>query len=373
MDKYGHGGDIYGNPGVELDFSVNTNPLGMPDEVRRALLAHVDEYARYPDPLCRQLRAAIAAHENKSDCGGGLSEDMVLCGNGAADLIYRLCYAAKPRRALVCAPAFSEYERALTQAGCEVSHHRLEPGNQFNLTAEIEDRLTPGLGMLFLCHPNNPTGRLIPEDLLARILRRAGRNRIRVVVDECFLDFTDGVSAKRYLREIPGLAVLKAFTKTYAMAGLRLGYLLTADRAWLDKTNAAAPCWSVSVPAQIAGAAALACAGWLEKTRRVVAEERRFLSEGLTGLGITVFPSDANFLLLRREPGADAGQNGGRPAGETDRPGEDRLYAPLLSKGLLIRPCGNFKGLDASYYRTGVKTRPENRRLLQAVKEIVYG
>jgi len=151
---------------------------------------------------------------------------------------------------------------------------------------------------------------------------------------------------------MPGLVVLKAFTKIYAMAGLRLGYLLTAGKALRDRVNAAAQCWSVSVPAQIAGVAALACADWPGKTRRLVAEERRFLSEKLARLGITVFPSDANYLLLRC----------GRP-----------LYEPLLRRGLLIRSCENFAQLDASYYRVGVKTRAENACLAQAAEEILSG
>ncbi len=345
MRQYEHGGDIYGNPNVKLDFSVNTNPLGLPDKVRQALISHVDQYTRYPDPECRELCAAIAGYE-------AVPEEMVLCGNGAADLIYRLCYALKPRRALVCAPTFSEYERALEQAGCEALYHTLEAGNQFALSNEIEHCLDPDIDMLFLCHPNNPTGRLIPADLMERILYRARETATRVIVDECFLEFTDGVSFKKYLSAMPTLVVLKAFTKIYAMAGLRLGYLLTADEELLNKANAAAQCWSVSVPAQVAGVAALTCQGWQDKTRCLVVEERSFLSENLEKLGITVFPSDTNYLLLRSE----------RP-----------LYVPLLQEGILIRSCENFKGLNASYYRIGIKTRSQNECLIQALKEILHG
>ena len=345
MASVEHGGDIYGNPGIQLDFSVNTNPLGLPDKVRKALISHVNEYIHYPDPKCRRLCAAIACHED-------VPERMILCGNGAADLIYRLCYALKPHKALVCAPTFSEYERALEQIGCEVTHHVLRPDNQFALTAEIEDALVPGIDVLFLCHPNNPTGRLIPTDLLERLLRRARQNHTRVVVDECFLDFTDGVSSKRYLLEIPELVVLKAFTKTYAMAGLRLGYMLTSDIELLGRVNAAAQCWSVSVPAQIAGVAALSCKDGPSKTRCFVAQERSFLSDAFSALGLVVFPSDANYLLFRCE---------------------QPLYESLLKKGILIRPCENFTGLDSSYYRIGIKTRQPNMCLLQTVREILNG
>ena len=341
MDKYEHGGDIYGNQNITLDFSVNINPLGMPDPVRQALISRVDEFSHYPDPHSRELSAAIARYEN-------VRPDHVVCGNGAADLIYRMCYAAKPRRALICAPTFSEYERALEQSGCRITYYNLTAGNGFAFTDDIPEQLIPGIDMIFLCHPNNPTGRLIPQGLMERILNKAQTIRAIVVVDECFLDFTDGVSAKQYLEEMPGLVILKAFTKIYAMAGLRLGYLLNSDAGLLQKINAVAQCWSVSVPAQIAGVAALSCIGWVEDTQRLVAQERSFLYESLGEFDVERFPSDANFLLLRSR---------------------QSLYAPLLQKGILIRSCENFRGLDRSFYRIGVKTRDENSRLIRVIRE----
>ena len=345
MGRYEHGGDIYGNPNITLDFSVNTNPLGLPDAVRQTLISRVDEFAHYPDPLCHELCAAIAHHE-------AVPEDWILCGNGAADLIYRLCYAVKPRRALVTAPTFSEYESALTQVGCTTAYHEPAAANGFALTDDILERIVPGIEMLFLCHPNNPTGRLIPPELLERILTRSRESGTTVVVDECFLDFTDGSSAKRYLSDAPGLIILKAFTKMYAMAGLRLGYLLTANKTLRSRITAAAQCWSVSIPAQLAGVAALTCTDLPDKTRRLVAQERQFLKQGLDALGITVFPTDANFLLLQSL---------------------SPLYELLLQKGILIRPCGNFKGLDNTYFRIGVKTRDKNSILLHTIREALNG
>ena len=345
MQQYEHGGDIYGNPGVKLDFSVNINPLGLPETVSQALVSRVDEYSRYPDPFCRELCTAIARHE-------AVPEDWIVCGNGAADLIYRICYAIKPQRALVTSPTFSEYEKALAQVGCAVAHNALKEENAFAMTDGILENIVPGVDVLFLCHPNNPTGRLIPPDLLERILNRARETGTTVVVDECFLDFTNGSSAKRYLRDIPELVILKAFTKMYAMAGLRLGYLLTSSETLRSDITAAAQCWSVSVPAQLAGVAALKCAGWQDKTRRLVAQERQFLAEQLSGLGITVFPGDANFILL-----------------QSDAP----LYELLLHEGILIRQCASFNGLDSTYYRIGIKTRAENSCLIKTIKEVLNG
>jgi threonine-phosphate decarboxylase len=213
---------------------------------------------------------------------------------------------------------------------------------------DLPDSIQPGVEMVFLCQPNNPTGRLIPADLLGRVLDRASELRSTVVVDECFLDFTNAASIKNRLAAAPGLVVLKAFTKTHAMAGLRLGYLLTSDRTLIGKAQACAQSWSVSVPAQIAGIAALACEGWLERTRLLVAKERTYMTENLTAAGITVFPSEANYLLLRCE----------RPLAE-----------PLLRRGILVRSCANFHGLDATYIRIGLKTGEKNKILLEAIIE----
>ena len=345
MERYEHGGDIYAHPHVQLDFSVNTHPLGMPEVVREALIARVAEFAKYPDTECRALCAAISAQES-------IPEEWVVCGNGAADLIYRLCYAIKPKQALLCAPTFSEYERALTQVGCTVDFHFLREEEQFALTRRTCEQLTPDIDMLFLCHPNNPTGRLIPKEVMKSILHRAHENRTTVVVDECFLGFTEGASAKEYLRDMPSLVVLKAFTKLYGMAGLRLGYLLASDEALLQSVRACGQCWSVSAPAQVAGLAALGCTDWQAEARSLTFAEWRFLAEGMQQLGITVYQSDANFLLLRSE---------------------QPLYEPLLRKGILIRRCENFPSLDETYYRIGVKTRAENTCLLQAMKELYHG
>ena len=343
MQRYEHGGDIYGNPGVLLDFSVNTNPLGLPEVVRQALVNRADEFTHYPDPLCRELCIKIASYEE-------LPVEWVLCGNGAADLIYRLCYALKPRRAMVCAPTFSEYERALKQAGAQVMYHMLEVEDEFDLTEEILEKITRYTDILFLCHPNNPTSRLISNTLMERIMHRVRQTGTLLVVDECFLDFTNGESAKSFLNAMPELCIIKAFTKIYAMAGLRLGYMLTSNRRILHKTRTTAQCWSVSVPAQIAGIAALTCEGWQKKTLDLIEKERTYMSERLENLGITVFPGEANYLLLRYEL---------------------PLYNMLLEKGILIRTCYNFVGLDGSYYRIGIKKRNENNRLIKAVEDCI--
>ena len=173
MKAYTHGGDILtaqtGFQGEIVDFSANLNPLGMPESVRRAAAAAVKGAVHYPDPLCRMLTEGIARRD-------GVKREWVLCGNGAADLIFRLAFAQRPKRALVTAPTFSEYQEAMEAAGSEVVYHRLTPDNDFNLTDAVLEDLDGRLEMAFFCTPNNPTGQPIARGLMERILERCAGN-----------------------------------------------------------------------------------------------------------------------------------------------------------------------------------------------------
>ena len=237
-----HGGDLFGHA-VNLDFSVNTNPLGTPESVVRAVVESAGRLCQYPDPGCRELTKALASRE-------GVAEKAVLCGCGAAELIYAYCGVIGPGAALLTAPAFSEYEAALDAAGVGAVRFFLREEDGF---AVKEDFLTAlrqtDCHTVFLCNPNNPTGLLIHPKLLLRILEKAAHQKTVLVVDECFLDFTgqEERSLISYIRETPYLFILKSFTKMYAMPGIRLGYGISGNRTLLDRMEAAGQCWGVSV------------------------------------------------------------------------------------------------------------------------------
>ena len=351
MLPYTHGGDVltaqarYGGP--VLDCSANLTPLGMPPQVGEAAAAAAAQAAPYPDPLCRALRAAIAAHD-------GVAPEQVLCGSGAAELIFRLAYALKPRRALVTAPTFSEYEGALSAAGCAVARHLLRRERDFDVDEGILEAIGPDTELVFLCTPNNPTGRLISRDLLLRIAEKCRDLGAVLAVDECFLPLScGGPGLAPWLVEYPNLLLLRAFTKSYAMAGLRLGYALCADTALLERMSAGGPPWSVSTPAQAAGLAALTqCPDWPEKARAFLEGERPALAEGLSALGLDVVPGQANYLLFRAAGVAD-------------------LKERMLTQGVLIRSCANYHGLGEDWYRVCVGQAEQNRRLLAALSEVL--
>ena len=348
--KLVHGGDWAGYRAEfgcdALDFSANVSPLGLPAGVAAAITNALPTADRYPDPLCRELRAALAGAE-------GVPADWILCGNGAADLIFRLALAVRPRRALLPAPTFAEYEAALQTVGCAVQRVFLREENEFAVTEEFIDAVTPETDVVFLCQPNNPTGQVTPPALVERLVRRCAECGAVLVVDECFLDFLpdrDAWTAKQLLRDAPQLIILKAFTKLYAMAGVRLGYALCGDAALLEKMRGAGQPWAVSSLAQAAGLAALQETAYAGAVRALIAEQRPRMAAGLRALGLRVMDGQANYLLFRATP--DFGEK-------------------LRRRGAVVRSCANYPGLDAAWYRTAVRTAEENTRLLQIMGEIL--
>lgn len=345
-----HGGDWAGYQAAygcqPLDFSANISPLGLPEGVQKAIIEAIPMADRYPDPLCRELSAAIAEKE-------GVPVAYCLCGNGAADLIFRVVAAVKPKKALIPAPCFAEYELALQTVSCSVGLYVLKEEKEFRLEEDFLDSLQEGIDMVFLCEPNNPTGLTSPKELLRKILKRCKEIGAMLVLDECFNDFLDEPMAHTLKEEVtayPNLLILKAFTKLYAMAGVRLGYCLSSDAALLERMRQAGQPWAVSTLAQAAGMAALREEEYVEKVRDLIRTERAWLKEQLRALDLKVIEGEANYLLF-----------------QSKKP----LIEPLREKGILLRSCGNYHGLNDTWYRMAVRTHEENKCLIGALEEVL--
>jgi len=337
-----HGGDIYTHRGL-LDFSANINPSGIPEAVKKAAAEAAEDCTAYPDPYCRTLRSKLSELE-------GIPAEWILCGNGAADLIYSFAYSlSKEKAALIVSPTFSEYQSALSAAEIKAEHFMLDDKEGFVLDESILAMDFSRYSALFICTPNNPTGITVRPGLLKGLAETG----IKLFCDMCFMDLTD--SPHRYntpvlLKEHPNLVVLKAFTKSFAIPGIRLGYALCSDMELMTAMSKKSPCWNVSVPAQRAGCAAIGCRDWLENAVKRIASERERVAVSLESMGIKVFPGEANFLLLYSE---------------TD------LYNSLLEKGILVRDCSNYRGLQKGYIRIAIRRPEENDRLLSAIKEVL--
>ncbi len=341
MDKYEHGGNADKNI-IQYDFSANINPLGLPKGVRQVLCERVDAFTAYPDPYCAALREAIG----RKEC---VDTAQVACGNGAVELIYKLLAVKRPERVLIPVPAFVEYEKAVSECGGQAVFFDMpEP---FILTEDILPVLSEQcIDMVIICTPNNPTGQLIAPDLLQQIVDICVKQNIMLLIDACFMGFVDEAEQLEIHSDSNQVVILKAFTKLYAMAGLRLGYLLCKDTRLVERLQRFGPSWSVSVPAQLAGMAALGESSYVKQTKQLVAEERKYLEEALLAFHLQVYPSQANFILFY-----------------SDIPLADKLRG----MGIAVRCCENYRGLGAGYYRIAVRSHQENVLFVQSLREIL--
>lgn len=337
--NYTHGGDVYRNP-IEYDFSINVNPLGMPLASIQAAHEGIVLTGRYPDYRAEQLCRAIAKAQN-------IPADRIIPGNGAAELLYALGQTI-PGTALAIAPTFTGYAEAVAAGGGELTY----ASDEQELLAKMDDSIR----LVFLCNPNNPTGTLFTREQILRVLAKAEAMQAYVCVDECFLPFLEeeaSYSMLPYLAKHPRLLVLRAFTKIYCMAGLRLGYLACGDTELQSRIRAKLQPWNTSIPAQMAGIAALSDTEYLAKTRENLQAERAYLVPRLRELVAEVYDGYGNFLLFRDEPD---------------------LKERMLEVGVLIRACGDFEGLDDTYFRIGIRSHSENQefiRRLARVKNVV--
>lgn len=338
-----HGGDVYRHPNV-LDFSANMNPLGTPESVVAAAVKGLQRIEHYPDVENAGLLQALSAYEQ-------VPKEWLICGNGAAELIFTLALALKPKKAMLTAPTFAEYEQALKAVDTKIVYHMLEDKNGFLPGEAFLNQLSDERPeLLILCNPNNPTGVLPGADFMERVRSICKKEQIFLMVDECFLDFADDHAA---LTQVPHIAkqsifVLKAFTKRYAMAGIRLGYGVCADLGVLERMHQVTQPWNISIPAQEAGVAALKETAYVRMAAQLIAVEREYLKGELSRMGLSVYDSAANYVFFRGPKG---------------------MKEKLLQENILIRDCSNYQGLKDGYYRVAVRLRKENRLLLDAIRK----
>ncbi|MFI5266227.1 MAG: pyridoxal phosphate-dependent aminotransferase [Chloroflexota bacterium] len=306
-------------PEEVLDFSVNTNPAPIPDELRRVIVSA--DVSTYPDSQCWQLREAAAE-------AYGVRPEQVIAGNGSSELIWLigLAFLEPGDRVLVRQPTFGEYEAA-------ARIHRAEVRRYDGPLPEGHAKVT------FICNPNNPTGDYAPlVDLPGGL----------VIVDEAYTDFVPGRPTLIGPDMPDNLMVLRSFTKFSALAGLRLG-LAFGQPPLIEALRRVKPPWNVNAVAQAAGEYALRHHELLPDLHWLLAA-RQALVEGLRRLGLRPLPTDCNFFLT--------------PVGEARE-----LRRKLLAQRCLVRDCTSF-GLP-DHVRIAVRTPEENRRLLAAFESVL--
>lgn len=352
MKSVVHGGKHYfkhSNP--MIDFSTSVNPLGPSPRVKDAIVKSMDSIAEYPDNSAGMLRRAAAEYI-------GVDESCVVAGNGSSELIYLIAdaFLVEDDRVLIVEPTFSEYERASLKNSAKVEHLLLK---DFKFKDEHISILTEhmnGARLLFICNPNNPTGSVIEKGMLLRIVEESYDKGVMVVLDECFMEFSSiDCSLARYVEEFKNLIVLRSLTKAFGLAGLRIGYCLANSRLACILADAKVP-WSVNSLAEVAGVEALNDTEHVESSKAILARERDYMHSMLEGIGYSPVRSDVNFFLVRVPDGMNS----------------TILRDRLLHKGILVRDCSNFFGLeDGRYIRISPRLRDDNELLIDAMGDVL--
>ncbi len=359
-----HGGNIYGlaeglniQESKIIDFSASINPLGVSKRVIAEIKNNIKYLCNYPDPEARKLREDIGKHHD-------IDPESIICGNGSTELIHLIPRALKPEIVMIPAPTFSEYERACRMASykLKVKSFELKRENNFKINPDefisslrgygnsnppLSKGRHGGIDMVFLCNPNNPTGSLLKRAEVLKIANAAKRLKCYLVVDEAFIDFCPRETIITEVQNNPYLIVLRSMTKFYALAGLRIGYGVFPS-SLIERLKEFKEPWTVNTLAQKAAIAGLEDDEYADETFRLIKKEKEFLEDNFREIGIKFYPSDANFYLLK-----------------IDR--NNLIDLKLRKKGILVRNCSNFKGLDSSFIRVAVKSRKDNSRLLNEI------
>ena len=354
-----HGGDPRAmaeasgiDPDKLIDFSASINPISPPGCVSQLLLETPRLLREYPDPHCTVITKNISA-------ATGIPENWIRVTNGSTEMIYLLPHLLRERQEVaILDPCFSEYEKAFTAFGVQAHSIPLNSDTGFQadptlLFAQLDS--IQQLGAIVLGNPASPTGKLY-GDFLPHLQEYCEERATILIIDEAFIDFSSpDNSAWNLLKRNSNLILIRSLTKFYSLPGLRIGYGVLHP----EKNSVIAPHqypWSVNALAQAIGADVILDRAFQEKTRNWTLEERSFMFQALNSVReIEVFASDANFLLFRVRDGSES----------TGR----SLYQHLLLQSLLIRNCGNFNGLDESFFRISMRERGDNLKLADSISE----
>lgn len=345
-----HGGDIYTEgllKGKELiDYSSNINLLGVPSSFYEGIKEATNLINYYPDIQYRSTKEAIIKYHKIS-----IDNDNIILGNGAADVLDLAISTLKS--ICIIAPSFSEYEISAKKYGLEIKYSYLNGDMTYNYE-DILDKLKVCDGII-IANPNNPNGSNIDKEKFKFILNYCEKNGKRIIIDEAFVEFS-GDKAKSFIDEVnnyKSLIIVRAITKYFALPGIRLGWAISSDKKILSKLRGKQLPWNINTFAALSLRYLLEDSEYIEKSLKVNINEKEFLIQELRKLNVInrVFDSNSNFVLCKLENSTD-----------------NELFEFALSKGILIRKCGNYRGLDSSFIRLAVKSRENNEILLDMLK-----
>jgi threonine-phosphate decarboxylase len=355
-----HGGQLraiaaqFGVPEYKLlDFSASIYPDGPSPKALEALadaLRNPERIRAYPDLESLELRNELATYAN-------VPVGNVLVASGMASLLSATLRAIYARKCMLPVPAFGEYRRTLNREGVGIETDLLSEQARFqpNLQELLTICVRRGCDTLLLTNPHNPTGLLLSRTELQILAQNAEIRGIRILLDEAFIDFVPEESLSSQVPESNHLIVFRSVTKFFAMAGMRVAYMI-APRRIIGRIRDLLDPWPISTLASIATIAAIHDTGYIRSTVARNRREREELCSNLARLTLTVYPSSANFLFFR--------------IGST-RQTRNIWERLILEHGIVTRNCATFEGLDEAWFRASVRGRKDNLRLVEALDAVL--
>lgn len=355
LDSCSHGG-IYSTKNylkVKIDFSSNVNPLGISRQVLKEIRKNIKQISHiYPDSKCNLLKKNIADYTEH-----GIDKDWISVGNGATELIHNFARAVSLKNSIIIYPTFCEYELASKRCGMKIDYIPLSKKLQIQANLVIEKSKINPNSLIFICNPNNPTGQ-VNTDMIKKILSCIDSSRTILLLDESFIEFLNDIGRKSLIskiKEYKNLAILRSMTKSYGLAGLRLGYLI-AHPHLIQKLKSFQIPWSVNGIAQIAGIAALKDQLHISRAKKIIQKERNYMYKTLNKKEsyIHALRSDVNFFLIKLK-----------------NINSIAYQKTLLNiHGILVRDCSSFTGMSTDFIRVAVRTHRDNVTLLKAIYDI---
>ncbi|UCC58945.1 MAG: threonine-phosphate decarboxylase [Candidatus Bathyarchaeum sp.] len=359
LSPYFHGGNVwelsekYNIPLDQLiDFSISTNPLGVPEKALQNIRQSLNLISHYPDPDHEWLLEALS---NSAD----VEPDNVIVGNGSTELIYLFTevFIESGYEVIIPVPTFSEYKAATERFGGNMTFINCDPAKNFQLNfEELKRAISKKTRIIFLCNPNSPTGCLHEKDDILRFIGFAAEKNVLVFLDEDYIDFVDDskrYSMAEYVGDYDNLFVLRSLTKFFGLAGARIGFGIASPTLVEILRRAKMP-WSVNSLAMFGAVEAVKDEDFIKKSRLLLQRSKREMLEMFRAIPwLKVYPSETNFLLVEIIQGELT---------------STQLQKGLAKRGFLIRDCKDFDGLHHRFFRVTVRRPEENIKLIETIK-----
>jgi len=326
-----------------IDFSSNVSPAGTPKSVNSVLKNKLDQVTSYPDLHSDDLKSDLKKYT-------GISKSKIIVGNGAIEIIYNFCSSfLSKKQILIPVPTFGEYEAAARLSDCKIKFFKT-----MNLSENLDSFISqiPKNGCIFVCNPNNPTGTIMSKKQLTKIIISAKKKSCLVFVDECFIELVpqSNESISYLIKKYNNLFVLRSLTKSFGLAGIRVGYGLGSKQV-VDILQKIKIPWSVNGLAQEAGSIAIKNKSHLSKSKSIIKKESNFLKNKISKIsGFECYDSVTNFILIKTKKDST------------------KIQKELIKHKILIRDCKNFRGLDNHFIRIAVKSHKDNLKLIKALE-----